>query len=358
MKQVFFSLCLMASCHYLSANNIQITNISLNAGDNTIEFDVSWENSWRSDILNNWDAAHVFFKYKALNGSWQPLILSNVNSVVPVGYASTVFSTFGFSTAIFYRSAIGGGTSNLLNVRLGIPVEYATGQYDIKGFAIEMVYIPQAAFYRGDGASTNSFTPSQITSISTMLTDPIGSVAVNYAVDPFNGFSSFYCMKYELSQGGYRDFLNSLTYEQQQNHIQPAPNAAAGTYALFNAYRNHIKIKTSGSSPSLPAVFGCDADNDGTYDEDADGENIACNFLNWVDQAAYLIWAGMQPLSELEYEKAARGVQTPSAGEYVWGNTNLANAPYILSSSDLPNETVSNGSNKSHRKCLLRYYSC
>ena len=35
-----------------------------------------------------------------------------------------------------------------------------------------------------------------------------------------NDYNAFYCMKYELSQGGYRDFLNCLTYTQQAIHIR------------------------------------------------------------------------------------------------------------------------------------------
>ncbi|MCC5935467.1 MAG: hypothetical protein JJU35_14565 [Balneolales bacterium] len=66
------------------ANNIQVTNVVL-TGQNTaegywlVQFDLSWENSWRTNNIfpgdghnvGNWDAAWVFVKYRVGNGEWQ-----------------------------------------------------------------------------------------------------------------------------------------------------------------------------------------------------------------------------------------------------------------------------------------------
>ena len=54
------------------ANNIQIANgqVMQDGANRFIEFDLEWENSWRTDYLNgdddvtNWDAAWVFVKYR------------------------------------------------------------------------------------------------------------------------------------------------------------------------------------------------------------------------------------------------------------------------------------------------------
>ncbi|MBE0638761.1 MAG: hypothetical protein IH598_09595 [Bacteroidales bacterium] len=67
----------------LSANNIKITNV-LVTGQNTtagvnhasnyslVQFDLTWENSWRtSSEPNNWEAAWVFVKYRVGSGEWQ-----------------------------------------------------------------------------------------------------------------------------------------------------------------------------------------------------------------------------------------------------------------------------------------------
>ena len=58
------------------ANNIQVANVTL-TGQNTVddytlvEFDISWENSWRVvGGPGNWDAAWVFVKYRIGAGPW------------------------------------------------------------------------------------------------------------------------------------------------------------------------------------------------------------------------------------------------------------------------------------------------
>ena len=69
----------------LISNNLSVSNISL-TGLNTaqsyilVEFDISWENSWRmSSGPSNWDAAWVFIKYSANTGDWQHATLNYVN---------------------------------------------------------------------------------------------------------------------------------------------------------------------------------------------------------------------------------------------------------------------------------------
>ncbi len=62
-------------CLLTYANNITVSNISLeNLNEPNwvqIEFDLSWENSWRlSAGPSNWDAAWVFIKYRVNSGEW------------------------------------------------------------------------------------------------------------------------------------------------------------------------------------------------------------------------------------------------------------------------------------------------
>ncbi len=45
----------------------------------------------------------------------------------------------------------------------------------------------------------------------------------------------------------------------------------------------------------------------------------ACNGLTWADGAAYSDWAGLRPMTEMEFEKACRGPAEPVANEYAWG---------------------------------------
>lgn len=67
----------------LHANNITVSNTNL-TGQNTtddygmVQFDLSWDNSWRtSSEPNNWDAARVFVKNLMGITDWQQAFLSN-----------------------------------------------------------------------------------------------------------------------------------------------------------------------------------------------------------------------------------------------------------------------------------------
>ncbi len=354
MKKLLFFTVIIFACVSTKANNIQITNVSVVPANNTIKFDVSWDNGWRSNTLNNWDAAWVFFKYYDpyyLGGSWRTLKQTGINNIIPSGFTN-LLTPYPIKVGSFiYRSAVGAGTTTITNVELGITAAQATGIYDIKAFAVEMVYVPAASFYLGDGAATSSYPVTQVLNSNTTIVDPISTIGPGADLGEFNvypnGYSAFYCMKYELSQGGYRDFLNTLSYNQQIPHVIIAPNSVSGSSALApgpNFFRNFIKIKTAGVAATNPAVFGCDGNANGTYDEPTDGEYIACNFLNWVDHAAYLDWAGLRPLSEQEFEKAARGIQLPVVGEFAWGNTSVFSGPpyYSITNLNQTSEIINN----------------
>jgi formylglycine-generating enzyme required for sulfatase activity len=142
------------------------------------------------------------------------------------------------------------------------------------------------------------------------------------------GFKAFYCMKYEISQEQYMVFLNKLNYTQQAIRTQliTPPNSPAGTNVLTffgTPYRNGVDVMVPGVDPGTPAVYACNLNNNGTYNEPDDGQNIACNNISWGDMTAYLDWAALRPMTELEFEKACRGNQAPVAEEFAWGNTNI-----------------------------------
>ncbi len=228
-----------------AANNVQLTNLSiLNNGPGNIQvkFDVSWDNSWRSTVGQaNYDGVWVFFKYKDISGNWKHITMTGNNNVVPTGYDVYQTNDFLKVGAMLYREPtnLGIGTSTISDVKLGV-VNTLPYDIDVRGFAIEMVYIPAPAIrpYFGDGngtlESTNAFhytnNTATTSSVLPMLTDanggddakldndgiyvysndtiqmtnPIGSL------DPFPTMKAEWCMKYEISQAQYRDFLNAL----------------------------------------------------------------------------------------------------------------------------------------------------
>ena len=59
-----------------------------------------------------------------------------------------------------------------------------------------------------------------------------------------------------------------------------------------------------------------------------------------MDGCAYLDWAALRPMTELEFEKAARGPLSPVAGEYAWGSTSITAAVTISMSPELGLETI------------------
>jgi formylglycine-generating enzyme required for sulfatase activity len=71
-------------------------------------------------------------------------------------------------------------------------------------------------------------------------------------------------------------------------------------------------------------VFYCDFNGNDIGGEAADGQGIACNYLSWADVAAYLDWAGLRPMTELEYEKAGRAEAAPLPDAYAWGSTDIS----------------------------------
>ena len=342
------------------ANNILISNVSSVPGTGFVQlqFDLSWDNSWKNSV--NWDAAWVFFKFKDNDGTWHHLNLTNSNNLsTNAGYTINVPPDM--TGAMIYRNATGSGSVALTGMRVG--VNNLPGSFDIKAFAIEMVDIPQGdQYYLGDGIngvfySNNSGTPFLVNSTSITIGTGAGLLydgiwnGATVALGPtfpigynnLGAFQSNYMMKHEISQGAYRDFLNTLTYIQQASRTGIAPNSSVGLSAMgvgTLSTRNSIQIATQGVSNSTPAIYGCNLNNNGVFDEASDGEWIAANWLSWPDFAAFLDWAALRPMTEMEFEKACRGPLTPVAGENAAGTTAAAAYSYTLTNAGTANESA------------------
>lgn len=330
----------------LNANNITVSQTAYLVEKNTsthslkVKFDLSWENSWRtSSAPYNWDAAWLIIKYRVNGGDWKHATLDTalVNFTVTNNNGiSAEFKPINTGKGVFiYRANNGTGTNQWNGIKL--PWNYGldgVGDNDsiqLKVFAIEMVYVPQDSYKLGSGGSESDhfYTyPTSTTSFQVTSENAINIGQTNgylyYSANGYGGdqlgpipaafpkgYNSFYCMKYEISQQQYADFLNTLTSTQKTTRF---PN-------YFNSYRHYIKL--------VNGVYGCDGNNNNVLNEADDGQNIACNFLNWTDGSAYADWAGMRPMTELEFEKACRGTINPVANEYAWGSTSLTVATGI-----------------------------
>jgi len=373
----------------LTANNITVNPVLSNqttAGQYMmVQFDISWDDSWRTSTeAKNWDAAWVFLKYREAGGEWKHAKLNYTGHTAPAGSTIDIGlwnPAIPFDTttnpglgAFIYRSADGTETFSLSGVQLrwnykanDVAVNTAV---DIQVFAIEMVYVPKCPFFLGSGGTeagsftdglwtSGATTPLQITSESELTisqtpgnlwgtsssgTSTIGDPGLLQAFFP-KGYAAVYFMKYEIRQQDYVDFLNSLTYSQQLSRTVNPPSDPPGTNALVSKflpsfYRNGIDIMTSGISTATPAVYACNLNINTIYSEADDGQWIACNFLAWADVAAYLDWSGLRPMTELEFEKACRGTLSPMANEYAWGTNGIAFNPYTLSNGGTINEAI------------------
>ncbi|HMJ70475.1 MAG TPA: SUMF1/EgtB/PvdO family nonheme iron enzyme [Cyclobacteriaceae bacterium] len=377
------------------ANDIVVSTASL-TGQNTtagannianftfVRFNLAWSNSWRvSTGPSNWDAAWIFVKYRieggtgCTPGAWQHATISTTNidhSITTDNGTAGAFEVTPDGKGVFiHRSGNGTGAINWQQIMLrwnyGTDGILDACNVSVKVFAVETVYVPQAAFYAGDGASNAgqfkngaSAAPLQITSEGGLTlgggaagslgnSNRVGEAAPQDDWDNATstalaaafpkGFAAFYSMKYEISQEQYVEFLNTLTVTQQ---LARHPATLANRFWPNSATvvnRNGVKcvILPAGATPG---TYACDLNANGTVNEAADGQNIAMQALNSQDLMAYLDWSGLRVMTELELEKAGRGTLPAVVNEYAWGSTTIYATTYSAlinpgTGSELPN---------------------
>ena len=408
MRRFYLIILLMGASVLLitpaQANNLAITNVTLasqNTGAQTyqIQFDTSWNNSWyisgAPSSTANWDAVWVFAKFRKYSGgawsTWSHCTLNNSGNVTATGSQMTFGgvpygeTTGGIpnSTITAYKGvfiyASGAETGSVSYTGNQIQWAYCTDgvgnsdKVEIRVFGIEMVYIPGYDsslsesgfnFYVGDTGTTglsdpfyagnSSTTPFQVTgegaiTVGTSAGNIYYQNASTYSGDQSGpipaafpkGYNAYYIMKYDITQREYVEFLNTLTPTQQGNRW---------VTGNFNSYRYYIKEASNG-------LFGVDASNtagsDGTanyalMNSSSDGGWVGCNYLSWMDGAAYAAWAGLRPPTEFELEKASRGPNTAVNGEYAWGNATITQTSAVTNggqASEVPSAGNCNYSN-------------
>jgi formylglycine-generating enzyme required for sulfatase activity len=361
MKQLYslslaLVLCLLtplAWANFINVQNTTLTGQNTTTGTIQVQFDLSWNNSWRDSI--NYDGAWVFVKYRIGTGTWLHANLNNTGAVTGTGTShridiSPLTHANNRPGAMIYRNAGGTGTFNSTGIQLQwnyssqtvTNVQALAAQ--LRVFAIEMVFIPQGNYFLGDGFTgrghffDGSSLPIQVTgtALAPMFINHPAVGTLNLAtrvhgqqgLDLNNdgvigtwstdnpefptGWRAFWVMKYEISQGQYVDFLNTLPYDHQTQRVNSTTNTVGQN--AFNATttdiaRYTIKIGTAGTVNTVPRVYI-------TVRPDR-----ACNHLNWQDGCAYADWSGLRMMSELEYEKAGRGFLNPVQQEFAWGTT-------------------------------------
>ncbi|HUT56974.1 MAG TPA: hypothetical protein VNA25_03755 [Phycisphaerae bacterium] len=396
------------------ADPVRIANVRRSegpvAGQSSVTFDLAWDWSWRATWevpgeqhggkgplkLENWDAAWVFVKFRkpgAEGYSHATLSTNKADHRVPGGAALDIGPSGDGKRGLgvfICRDAPGHGANEWKGVTLrwlhstdGVA---DPGAVDLKVFAIQMVHVPQCAFWAGDGSTTPvaaQFSAGDTTdpfrveredaitlggesrknlgnrdSLGIRLADDFNSVVTQPLPARFpKGYAAFYCMRHEISQGQYVEFLNTLSFEQQAQVIghglsgKSKPDAVAGSLLEEHAskYRNGVKIEVPGVKPATPAALETDTPHlphgSGWYHQITVTGSPGKGGCKGVFYAA---WAGLRPMTELEYEKACRGPLKPVPGEYAWGTAQVAGSNsekpprdgYALRNPGKPDESV------------------
>jgi hypothetical protein len=282
------------------ADNLKIEDATVSPRDArtaTVRFDISWDGSWRHEA--NHDAAWVFFKVRPEGATeWQHVRLVADKVLNPTGYGQEKGGTpldfivpdgkDGFLGMFVRRAEYGVGKVTATEVTAAWDLSANKGitkdtKVSLRAFGIEMVFVPEGPFYLGGGTDPNHFyqytdgrqhtLPYRVTSAGAIPTgQQAGKLWARRGAQPEdngeipaafpNGYAAVYCMKRHI-MGQYASFVDTLT---------PAQAAAHN-----------------------PALAGINKHGG----------------VSWADGAAFAAWAGLRPMTELEYEKVTRGPMEP-----------------------------------------------
>jgi hypothetical protein len=311
-KITTLTVALLVTCNLILANNMLVQNVTTLGNDAVnktiqVQFDISWDNSWRDSI--NYDAAWIFMKFKDANGLWQHVKLNPSGFVNGTGTANTLQVTSDKIGSWLYRSTLGSGTFNTIGMQLqwnyGLSGLTNVTGLEVRVFAVEMVYVPEGDFNcakvfhntsafnsaRSFSASGNNF-PVINSRLSPTLTYNNGTIVTlrikgDVGIDSDNngtidnttypiGYKHFYCYKYELTEQQYADLLNTLTTTQITT----------------------LGLASTGITLSNGQYF-------------TSNPNKACGNSTEARLLAIADWSGLRPMSFLEFNKVSYGPLQP-----------------------------------------------
>ncbi len=343
------------------ANNLSISNVSLEErrpSSNTVvvEFDVSWENSWRTKI--NHDA--IWLTVRLYNPSGSPLDkkLCQISSTGLNPSGTSMGSNTDLEIEIppdkygaFLRPSSYGVNATVASTDVQLTIDYSSCGFSSSDtvqaalLGIEMVYVPEGAFYAGDyngstaalNEGSSDSDPWYISSESAIgVTNAISNgyryvsagntgeevtgASFTVAAGFPKGYGAFYAMKYEINEGQWVEFINAL----------PSADARANRDITDALHKNMDTVVYRNTVNCSGSPLTCSTTR----------SSRALNYLTWMDLAAFLDWAALRPMTELEYEKMARGSLLPVSGEFAWGSTSIIAAETISGSPEDGAETI------------------
>ncbi len=369
MRKTTLMLLLTFACVFNSyANGITVQKVALSDTNRTaktvnIRFNISWENSWRDSV--NWDAAWIFVKFREPKDSvwkYRHLHLEGSGNT-GTGNANMKFAFPEDKKGVFfYRSDISSGHVKMDSVKLlwnyGADNVTLIDSLEIKVFATEMVYVPAGSFALGDGNGTlksnNAFQLKNAQNNYVVITDkwsPLVNTKNNASLngnddavlytdgirisgldgldtnndkvadlpDFPTGYRAFYCMKYDVTQGQFADFLNTLSLRDTtvNNWMLPDTTRLKKVNTRYKmALQNldpfyyNVPVDPQRHTVLLDSV---EVKYTVSRPDRAFGKASQQHLLAFSD------WAGLRPMSEMEFEKAARGPLPPTYKSYPSG---------------------------------------
>ena len=312
------------------AGNLQIKHPTLYVEQDAayVVVSVSWDDAWYTDKSH--DAAWIFLKLQQADqpGSTHLPLLPEGHSIIdPTGELNLTLSVANDGSGAFFhpRQIFYGDVSATLKLRVPIAAvnNLPAMRTVVKAYGMEMVYIEQGDFFVGD-ADTSALAygalyqpnaqgafdgPARIAREDKSLTvapggdlyyrspsrqhyegDQTGIIPPTFP----KGVQAFWMMKYEIQEGNYAAFLNALSAEQAKARF---PGTEEGYYE-------------GGGTLTL---------SEGEYQ--STDPTRPSRWLSWDDAMAFADWAGLRPMTEFEYTKAARGRGQVLPKEYPWGAT-------------------------------------
>jgi len=323
-----FCIAMMANAF---ASDLKISNELLfveGSRDNRTMYailDVEWKNAWKNDT--NHDAVWIFCKFVMGEDGYRHIPLQQSghevvrNDISPGLEMKIEVAADGTGLFISPEKNFRGDISLKIKLLLDATLftRFNTERVSFRAFGIEMVSVPTGAFYAGEPDSTtarqfhafylpdgngrhngsvfiNSENELTVGKDIAYLPSEIVYQGDGKGVIPKEfpkGYEGFYGMKYEIKQGEYAAFLNTLSNGQSQLRS----NFGGRNYYALRGTIAFDGRKYAAASPDRP-----------------------CNFLSWDDAMAFADWCALRPMTELEFEKACRGSRKPLPNEFPWGN--------------------------------------
>ncbi|OGS31574.1 MAG: hypothetical protein A2218_06775 [Elusimicrobia bacterium RIFOXYA2_FULL_53_38] len=285
-------------------NNAAIANVSISspagAGTMSVNFAIRENNvsTGTTDSGGAYNTADwIFIKFSTqagADGTWNHAVMSAGGGVGAGANLTLAADNMGVFLNHTVNQSLWTSTATLVwNYAASGVSDGDLWQMQVKVFSISMIKIPSGGFVYNvggiGGSGSNNFGGGSEANVGSASDLPAGA-----AVGWPNGFNSFYMARYEVSQGLYAHFLNTL------------PSASASTLHYAVIANGHNMTYTAGNPYGSRYA--------------AANPNAAKNYMSTSDAWSFLSWAALRPPTEMEFEKASRDL-FPDARVYPWGDT-------------------------------------